>query len=267
MEKKATDIAHKYFSTFKNDVQTRIVQLGFHPSDNDKVNDLLKFINNYDHLEFKDDDLTKRKRVKNSIPTVNRCSFIMSNGEQCTRKCMEILPEDAQGMDFCGTHYAVHKVHNVSSFLSTSAVASAMATVSSSTSTSLLSPSYNLLPPPLPMNDSSDEEEGQVCDMEEQNRSHSPLSNPSAAGSLFYVSPMDDSRLTEEGGNVPFIQQLFQQMDLVAQEIDGIVYFVDGFGNVYKTEDVLCHRPNPQIIAKASPQSSNSSVYKIDYFV
>jgi hypothetical protein len=37
-------------------------------------------------------------------------------------------------------------------------------------------------------------------------------------------------------------------MDVVAREIDGIVYYIDSMQNVYKTEDVMNNLVNPKII-------------------
>ena len=41
-----------------------------------------------------------------------------------------------------------------------------------------------------------------------------------------------------------------RNVELVAQEIRGIVYYIDRFGNVYNTEDVLQSKEDPQVIAK-----------------
>ena len=41
-----------------------------------------------------------------------------------------------------------------------------------------------------------------------------------------------------------------QKVDVFAVEIKGIVYYVDAHTNVYKTEDILENKENPQIIAK-----------------
>lgn len=38
--------------------------------------------------------------------------------------------------------------------------------------------------------------------------------------------------------------------DVVAKDIHGIVYYIDQFNNVYKTEDILNEKKNPEIIAK-----------------
>ena len=41
-----------------------------------------------------------------------------------------------------------------------------------------------------------------------------------------------------------------QKLEVFAEEIKGIVYYVDKFTNVYKTEDILSEKQNPEIIAK-----------------
>mgnify|MGYP001347816464 CR=1 FL=1 len=40
-----------------------------------------------------------------------------------------------------------------------------------------------------------------------------------------------------------------KQVELVAQEIKGIIYYLDDVENVYKTEDVLQNKVNPSVIA------------------
>jgi hypothetical protein len=39
-------------------------------------------------------------------------------------------------------------------------------------------------------------------------------------------------------------------VEVFAEEIFGIVYYIDKFNNVYKTEDIVEGKQNPQIIAK-----------------
>lgn len=46
------------------------------------------------------------------------------------------------------------------------------------------------------------------------------------------------------------VANTMQKVQVVAEEIGGIVYYVDAFNNVYKTEDVMEEKPNPEIIAK-----------------
>lgn len=44
-------------------------------------------------------------------------------------------------------------------------------------------------------------------------------------------------------------ESTLKQVELIAQEIKGIIYYLDDTQNVYKTEDVLQNKVNPSIIA------------------
>lgn len=50
--------------------------------------------------------------------------------------------------------------------------------------------------------------------------------------------------------NEPSEQQEAVTLEVFAEEIGGIVYYIDKFKNVYKTDDVLQAKLNPGIIAK-----------------
>jgi S-adenosylmethionine hydrolase len=52
--------------------------------------------------------------------------------------------------------------------------------------------------------------------------------------------------VTCEGGSQPPLQKV----ETYAKEICGIVYYIDKFGNVYKTEDILEGQQNPAVVAK-----------------
>ena len=41
-----------------------------------------------------------------------------------------------------------------------------------------------------------------------------------------------------------------QKIDVWAQDIQGIIYFIDKFGNVYQAEDIVINKTNPTIIGK-----------------
>jgi virulence-associated protein VapD len=51
-----------------------------------------------------------------------------------------------------------------------------------------------------------------------------------------------------------------QKMEVIATEIKGIVYYVDKYDNVYKTEDILQGVHNPAIIAKCVKQGSQYTI-------
>jgi hypothetical protein len=71
--------------------------LEFGESEKSKVNELLEYVFDYERLTMLKDDLIKRKRIKNSIPSLNRCNAKRANGEQCTRRRKDKC-------EFCGTH-------------------------------------------------------------------------------------------------------------------------------------------------------------------
>ena len=155
MEKRLNQLTSEYVSAFKNDLRDKITTLNF--ENNTKINELIEFVFDYDRLAFSKDDFIKRKRVKNSIPTLNRCNAKRANDEQCTRRRKD-------DCEFCGTH-------------------------SKGTPHGLV-----------------------LC------------------------------------GDVE--QAATQRIDVFVEEIKGIVYYIDHFGNVYKTEDILEGKENPVIIAK-----------------
>lgn len=51
-----------------------------------------------------------------------------------------------------------------------------------------------------------------------------------------------------------------KKIEVVATEIEGIIYYIDEFSNAYRTEDILSGKENPQIIAKL--QGTNGSLVR-----
>ena len=49
-----------------------------------------------------------------------------------------------------------------------------------------------------------------------------------------------------------------KKMDVSAEEINGIIYYIDEFENVYHTEDILEGKENPRIVGKAKKNMDNS---------
>lgn len=47
-----------------------------------------------------------------------------------------------------------------------------------------------------------------------------------------------------------------KKLEVVAKEMNGIVYYVDEYNNVYKTEDILNEKENPEIISKWNEMAS-----------
>jgi hypothetical protein len=55
---------------------------------------------------------------------------------------------------------------------------------------------------------------------------------------------------THHKHTTPEGQEPVKKMDVIAKEMEGIVYYVDDFQNVYRTEDILNEKENPQVVAK-----------------
>jgi len=154
MEKRIITKVDDFFQTFKNDLRSKSIELGF--SETTKIAQLMEYVIDYNRVVLQKEDFTKRKRIKNSIPDLNRCVAKLANGEQCTRR-------RKSECEFCGTH-TKGTPHGL-------------------------------------MKQSTD------------------------------------------------FTNTLQKVNVYAVEIKGIVYYVDTFTNVYKTEDVLENKENPEIIA------------------
>lgn len=50
-----------------------------------------------------------------------------------------------------------------------------------------------------------------------------------------------------------------KSVEVVAREINGIVYYVDESNNIYRTEDILNEKENPQVIAKMQIADSGTA--------
>jgi hypothetical protein len=160
MEKRINKKIETYITAFKDDIRKKVTELSF--DEKPKTNELLEFVYDYERLSLIKDDLVKRKRVKNSVPNMNRCSAKRANGEQCTRRRKE-------GCEFCGTH----------------------------------------------------------------------------------IKGTPHGLMVENGNS----ETVSHKVEVFAEEIFGIVYYVDKQNNVYNTEDILEGKQNPKIIAKCVKQS------------
>ena len=54
-----------------------------------------------------------------------------------------------------------------------------------------------------------------------------------------------------------------KNIEVVATDINGIIYYVDEYKNVYKTEDILNAVENPKIIAKCHVEPSGKNVLQL----
>ena len=95
MERRLNHKIDDYFSTFKNNIKHKMIDL--HLLESEQGNQLLQYIFDFESLTFHKDDLSKRKRFKNIVSASDRCFAKRANNEQCTRRKKE-------GCDLCGTH-------------------------------------------------------------------------------------------------------------------------------------------------------------------
>lgn len=51
-----------------------------------------------------------------------------------------------------------------------------------------------------------------------------------------------------------------QKIEVWAQDIQGIIYYIDKFNNVYQAEDIVSNKVNPKIIAKYIKNEENYSI-------
>lgn len=155
MERRLNKKFEDYITSFKNDIRDKINTIEF--EELDKINELMGYVYDYERLVFKKEDISKRKRVKNTIPEINRCNARRANNEQCTRRKRD-------GCEYCGTH----------------------------------------------------------------------------------IKGAPHGLITENISN----NEVACKLEIIAQEIGGIVYYIDNNTNVYNTEDVMNNKENPDIIAK-----------------
>jgi hypothetical protein len=95
MESRANKTIENYIIKFKDDIKSKIIEMNF--AEKEKTAELLGYIYDYERLCFTKEDFSKRKRIKNSIPSTNRCLAKRASGEQCTRRKRD-------DCEYCGTH-------------------------------------------------------------------------------------------------------------------------------------------------------------------
>jgi hypothetical protein len=160
MDRKLNKRIADYVVEFKKTIKEKALELNF--TENGKIQQLIEFIYNYDRLVLSKEDVSKRKRVKNTIPNTNRCHAKRANGEQCTRKQKE-------GHCFCGTHV--------------------------------------------------------------KGTPHGIMNNETEQENTYVIG------------------------EVTAEDINGIVYYLDKHGHIFSTEDVLNGIPNPKVVNKYTVQN------------
>ena len=165
MDRKLNKLIADYVGDFKKDIKEKALELEF---GDQKIQELVEYVYNYDRLILSKEDVSKRKRVKNTIPNTNRCHAKRANAEQCTRKQKE-------GHTFCGTHV--------------------------------------------------------------KGTPHGVINN----------------------NNNPDNPESYVIGEVIAEDINGIVYYLDKNGNVFSTEDVLQGKPNPTVISQYTVSAVDGS--------
>ena len=166
MEKRINKKIETYITDFKDSIKSKIIEINIEKKE--VINDLLEFIYDYQRLIITKEDLVKRKRIKNAIPTNNRCNAKRANGEQCTRRRKD-------NCEFCGTH-------------------------------------------------------------------------SKGAPHGYYNKDGEDNTNIEK------------KIEVIAEEICGIVYYIDNNNNVYKTEDILEGKTNPDVIGKCVRNNNKATI-------
>tara|TARA_B110000114_G_C15089489_1_gene397808 strand:+ start:2823 stop:3338 length:516 start_codon:yes stop_codon:yes gene_type:complete len=161
MEKRLNTKIEEYIHKFKEDIKEHAIN-----SNMINIDGLLQFVFDYDRLILQKEDLVKRRRVKNTVPSYERCCAKRANGQQCTRRKKEEL-------EYCGTH---------------------------------------------------------------------------SKGSPHGAFVLEETK------------EKNTQIEVIVQDIKGILYYIDKENNVYDTEDVLSNVNNPRIIAKYEKHGESYSI-------
>ena len=118
MEKQINQKLEQHQVQFKADIKEWLSAHNVSVVDNkDKMtlltSEFLQFIYDYNNMQICENDLKKRKRIKNVVPQFELCIAKRANGEQCTRRkkveeCASVDSEQTSGKEaathFCGTH-------------------------------------------------------------------------------------------------------------------------------------------------------------------
>ena len=166
MEKRLNKKVDTYISGFKDNIREKATQMDL--ITNEKVNQLIQYIYDYERLCFTKEDFQKRKRVKNFVPIFDRCCAKRATNEQCTRRKKD-------GHEYCGTH----------------------------------------------------------------------------------IKGTPHGVIDEEQSD---IKVNTQKIEVWAQDIQGIIYYIDKFNNVYQLEDIVGNKKNPKVIAKYLKNDENYSI-------
>jgi len=62
------------------------------------------------------------------------------------------------------------------------------------------------------------------------------------------------------------IEKTTQKVEVWAQDIQGIIYYIDKNMNVYQAEDIVNNKTNPNVIAKYVKNGDNFSIPEFSIF-
>jgi len=94
MEKRIQKKVDEYMKQFKESIKEQITDKSIDP---ELYSNILQLIYDYPSLEITQEDLKKRKRIKNTVPLHERCCALRANLQQCTRR-------KKNNEKYCGTH-------------------------------------------------------------------------------------------------------------------------------------------------------------------
>ena len=95
MDVKVSKKIDSYLREFKLNIAKKINELGLAEAPN--INTFINYIYEYENLVISTEDVTRKKRVKNTVPQFERCNAKRCSGEQCTRRRKD-------NEEYCGTH-------------------------------------------------------------------------------------------------------------------------------------------------------------------
>jgi len=96
MESRLNKKSETYIADIKTELIKKVSELKIENTE-DKINDIIIFLNSTKPMEITKEDFMKRKRTKNSVSLSDRCMAKRANGEQCSRR-------KKSNCSYCGTH-------------------------------------------------------------------------------------------------------------------------------------------------------------------
>ena len=112
MEKRITKKCEEHVSQFKDEIKNWLEDNNIEMKGKQDTSHFLQFVYDFGSIKITKEDFAKRKRIKNVVPSTDRCCACRANGEQCTRRKQD-------GLNFCGTHNKGTPHGTIETFLDT----------------------------------------------------------------------------------------------------------------------------------------------------